>query len=122
MRLTIGAPLRLNSKSSQVDPLSWYCSKISMDAPNRTTWLDSNQAAKLQMHKTQSDLRRTVKRSTIPHISYDIDGDGIVTQKDMRVAREVDRDAAGVLNTERQTKGKEMLVREFLEENQVILL
>ena len=35
----------------------------------------------------------------------------------MFVARKVDADATGVLNTERRMKGKQILVREFLEEN-----
>ena len=62
------------------------------------TFVDQ-QAAKLRNHKTQTELRRTIKRSTIPHISYDIDGDGVVNQSDMQVARWIDVDGKERLHT-----------------------
>ena len=94
LRVTLGYTERRpkDQAKSKVDPLWWYNPQRSKKAPLKSTFVDPQQAAKLRNHKTQTELRRTIKRSTIPHISYDIDGDGVVNQSDMQVARWIDVD------------------------------
>lgn len=36
---------------------------------------------------TQSDFRALIKAQNIPHSSYDIDGDGVVSQEDYALAK-----------------------------------
>lgn len=36
---------------------------------------------------TQSDFRALIKAQNIPHASYDIDGDGVVSQEDYALAK-----------------------------------
>lgn len=43
-----------------------------------------------------SEIRRSVK---VPHISYDLDGDGYVGGRDYIIAKQFDKDGDGRLNT-----------------------
>ena len=50
-------------------------------------------------HSVVGDLRRARKMEPIPHHSFDIDNDGIVSQLDYFYAKQFDRDGDGRLNT-----------------------
>ena len=45
----------------------------------------------------------------MPHISYDLDGDGQVSQKDYFLAKQFDKDADGVLNADEFAAAKKAL-------------
>ena len=119
MRLFIGIdPKDATVQHTSYDPLAWYAPTISMVAPGKSVYVDHNEAARLKKHKTRSNLLRTHKRATLPHPTYDIDGDGIVNQSDLKVAREVDPKGLGVLDTEGTKNGKRRLARKYLKHNQ----
>ena len=119
MRIFIGVnPKDATVKHDAHDPLAWYAPSLSMVAPNKTVWLDQNEAARLKRHKTRSDLLQTCKTATVPHISYDIDGDGIVNQDDLKVARMVDPQGLGVLDEAGTLRGKKLLAKKYLDFNQ----
>lgn len=119
MRIFIGVdPKDATVKHNSNDPLAWYAPTLSLVAPNKTIWLDQNESTRLKRHKTRSDLLQTVKTATVPHMSYDIDGDGIVNQDDLKVARMVDPKGYGVLDAEGAMKGRKLLARQYLEHNQ----
>ena len=119
LRVTLGYTERRpkDQEPSKVDPLWWYNAKRSKQAPLKSTFIDPEQVAKLNNHKSQKELRRTVKRSTIPHITYDIDGDGVVNQTDMRVARMIDVKGKGTLTWDEREEGQQLLAKRFLEYN-----
>jgi hypothetical protein len=48
--------------------------------------------------KTRTKLQQQRKHELIPHISYDLDGDGIVGGRDLVVASHFDQDKDGKLN------------------------
>ena len=111
MRIFIGVdPKDATVKHNAEDPLAWYAPNLSMVAPNKTVWLDQNEAARLKKHRTRSDLMQTCKTATVPHISYDIDGDGVVNQDDLKIARMVDPQGLGVLDKEETFEGKNFLL------------
>ena len=118
MRVMIGIdPKDDTVKHTSYDPLAWYAPTLSRVAPNKTVFLDHNEAARLKKHKTRSDLLRTIKKGTLPHHTYDIDGDGIVNQSDLKVAREVDPQGKGVLDKEGTMQGKRRLAKKYLDYN-----
>ena len=67
----------------------------------------------LPRSKTLSDLREKVRYMDMPHESYDIDGDGIVSHQDMFLAKRFDLDGNGVLDSDEQEVGRRVLAHEF---------
>lgn len=119
MRLFIGVdPKDATVKHTSYDPLAWYAPTISMVAPGKSVYVDHNEAARLKKHKTRSELMRTHKRAVLPHQTYDIDGDGIVNQSDLKIARQVDPKGLGVLDEVGTKNGKRSLARKYLVHNQ----
>ena len=119
MRHYIGIdPKDATVKHTSYDPLAWYAPTLSLVAPHKTVYLDHNEAARLKKHKTRSEFMQTKKQVTLPHPSYDIDGDGIVNQSDLKVAREVDPRGTGVLDAAGTLNGKRSLARKYLDHNQ----
>ena len=119
MRIFIGIdPKDATVKHTSYDPLAWYAPNISMVAPGKSVYVDHNEAARLKKHNTRSDLMRTHKRATLPHATYDIDGDGIVNQSDLKIAREVDPKGLGVLDAVGTKNGKRRLAKKYLMHNQ----
>ena len=49
------------------------------------------------------------KKEKIPHISYDLDGDGYVGGRDLVIARYFDEDKDGKLNTAERDKAMKAL-------------
>jgi hypothetical protein len=120
LRITLGYSARRpeGEESSTIDPLWWYNPQRSKAAPLKSTFIDPRQVAKLKNHKTRKQLKRTIRRSTIPHITYDIDGDGVVNQTDMRIARQIDTTGKGTLTWDEREEGQKLLAKKFLEHNQ----
>lgn len=48
--------------------------------------------------KTKTELNQTRKSDMLPHASYDLDGDGYVSQADFRISKIFDEDKDGKLN------------------------
>lgn len=119
LRVVLGhTERRPNGQSpAEIDPLWWYNPQRSKKTPLRSTFIDPDQTAKLNNHKTRTELKRTIRRSTIPHISYDIDGDGVVNQSDMQVARWIDVNGKGTLTYDEREEGQQLLAKRFLEHN-----
>ena len=62
---------------------------------------DKNQCteATKPTRRTLRKLQEQRRESNRPHISFDLDGDGFVSQKDLKVAHMFDKDGDGRLNT-----------------------
>ena len=54
---------------------------------------------KTNPHRTNTDLQANRRREFIPDISFDLDGDGIVGNRDLVIAKLFDKDGDGRLNT-----------------------
>lgn len=63
--------------------------------------------------RTQSQLRAAMKKMDLPHASYDIDGDGYVSQEDLFLAKRFDVDGNGVLDEDEMLLGKSIMAEEF---------
>ena len=68
--------------------------------------------------KTASELHRRIKASGTPHPSYDLDGDGYVSQEDYRLAKRFDFDGNGVLDPDERKVGQRVLAEEFFRRHQ----
>lgn len=66
--------------------------------------------------KTRTNLQQQRKLEKVPHISYDLDGDGFVGGRDYVVAKQFDKDMDGKLNQEERKNAMEALkgVRKYL--------
>lgn len=63
-------------------------------------WWSKPQSENLTDHKpTRTKLLHDRKKAMIPHISYDLDGDGYVGGRDLVIAKHFDTDGDGRLNT-----------------------
>lgn len=89
----------------------------SMDVPLRTVLLDPI-ANNIPPSKTQSELIRKIKKLGLPHSTYDLDGDGEVSQDDYRKAKHFDKYGTGQLTNEQYHNAKAAIVSEFMTEHQ----
>ena len=60
--------------------------KVSSSIPLRSAFLDPR-VNNIPKSKTRSELLRTIKAQNIPHHSFDIDGDGYVSQEDLLLGK-----------------------------------
>lgn len=68
--------------------------------------------------KTQSEFLQKKRLANMPHESYDIDGDGYVSQEDYYLAKRFDLDGNGVLDDGEKHHGREIMADEFLREHE----
>lgn len=59
--------------------------------------------------KTRTKLAEQRRKERVPHISYDLDGDGYVGGKDYVVAKQFDKDGDGRLDAEERKAAMEAL-------------
>jgi len=85
-------------------------------APLKSVFLDPK-ANTFPNSKTKNSLMKKIRNINIPHESYDIDGDGVVDQDDMKFAKKFDVNGTGVLSAKEQLIGKRMLSEEFFSSN-----
>lgn len=52
-----------------------------------------------EQKKTNTKLNENRRSEKVPHISYDLDGDGFVGGRDYVIAKQFDKDGDGRLNT-----------------------
>jgi hypothetical protein len=70
-----------------------------------------------EIHKTRSKLIQDRKKELMPHISYDLDGDGIVGGRDLVVASRFDVDKDGRLSSIERENAIRALRDENYEDN-----
>ena len=71
----------------------------SKNQPLRSSFLDP-ETNNFPRSKTKKELQRKKKLVNMPHMSYDIDGDGYVSQEDYFMAKRFDMDGNGVLDAD----------------------
>ena len=99
----------------EVDPERRWIKPIrDSTRPLRTMLMDDNNP--LPRHKTQKGLLRSYAALNRAHSSYDLDGDGIVSINDYKIARDMDTDNSGIIDQEEHDIGREQLARKFYEE------
>jgi hypothetical protein len=84
--------------------------RVSSKAPLRTVFLDP-EVNNFPKSKTRTELLERIKKSSRPDISYDIDGDGFVSQEDFKLSKIYDIDSNGILESEEVNLGQEMRAR-----------
>ena len=57
------------------------------------------------------------KMMNMPHSSYDVDGDGVVSQEDFMLAKHIDDRGAGVLTSVEAEVCRLLMVEEFLRDH-----
>jgi hypothetical protein len=67
--------------------------------------------------RTRSELMKRIRGTCAPHPSFDIDGDGWVSQDDYRLAKRFDFDGNGVLDPEERLIAKQVIADEFFKEH-----
>jgi len=88
--------------------------RASMQAQLRTTLMDDsiNNQLKQRSRTTLLDRQRHINQ---PHPSYDIDGDGFISQADYQLAKRFDADGNGVIDKEEMDAGKRLIAKELWE-------
>lgn len=84
----------------------------SVGMPLRSVFLDP-EINNFPKCRTVSELKSRIKASGTPHPSYDLDGDGYVSQEDYRLAKRFDFDGNGVLDPDERKIGQRVLAEEF---------
>lgn len=88
----------LNHKSPRFDingkPCRPFTVKFSPEYPTPSHWTSIPQT------QTRTELLKKRRQEFIPDITYDIDGDGFVDQKDMAIAKIFDKNNDGILDTQ----------------------
>lgn len=80
--------------------------------PLRSAFLDP-ETNNFYPSKTRSELMRRIKLASMPHPSYDIDGDGWVSQEDYKLAKRFDFDGNGVIDPHERKIAKAVITDEF---------
>ena len=86
--------------------------KVSSSIPLRSAFLDPK-INNIPKSKTRSELLRKIKANNIPHHSFDIDGDGYVSQEDLLLGKRFDLDGNGLLDPEEVEIGRRIIAEEF---------
>jgi len=90
---------------------------ISSIAPLRSVLLDP-EVNNIPPSKMKSELSTKLKLACSPHRSFDVDGDGWVSQEDNKIAKRFDLSGDGVLDPDEQRLAKQLLVDEFIKDNE----
>lgn len=81
-------------------------------APLRTCLLD-DAANNIPPSRLRSELLRMRRRCNEAHMSFDIDGDGDVSQDDYALAKKYDDNGNGILEAHEQVVAREGIAKEF---------
>ena len=84
----------------------------SQEVPLRTVFLDPK-VNNIPRSRTRSELMKKIKYGSDPHPSYDVDGDGWVSQEDYGIAKRFDLNGNGVLDPSEREIAKRILADEF---------
>jgi len=86
----------------------WSIAQRSMTYPLKSILLDDDQR-NIPRHRTRTELLADRKKINIPHMSFDVDMDGVVSELDMKYAKAYDLDGDGILN-----KGERQRLRQAM--------
>lgn len=89
----------------------------SREFPLRTVLLDPK-VNNIPKSHTRSEFLRKVKYGADPHPSYDVDGDGWVSQEDYGIAKRFDLNGNGVLDPSEREIAKRILADEFFKKHE----
>ena len=64
---------------------------------------------KTNPHQTNTELQQNRRKEFIPDISFDLDGDGIVGNRDLVIGKLFDKDGDGRLNTGERSNAMEAI-------------
>ena len=64
---------------------------------------------KTNPHQTNTELQQNRRKEFIPDISFDLDGDGIVGNRDLVIGKLFDKDGDGRLNTGERSNALEAI-------------
>jgi len=80
----------------------------------RTNYMDESINNQLKQ-RTLTELRESKRMINAPHQSYDIDGDGFISQSDYQLAKRFDADGNGVIDKDEMDAGKRLIAKELWE-------
>eukprot|EP01035_Chromulina_nebulosa_P018627 gene18627-24362_t len=90
--------------------------KISKVAPLRTVLLDQ-EVNNFPPSRTRSELLKKIRATFLPHPSFDLDGDGYVSQEDYKTAKRFDLDNNGIIDIEEKQIAQQVLTEEFFQQH-----
>lgn len=90
-----------------------------MSNPLKTLLLDDSKR-NIPRHRTRSQLLSSRKRTNIPHMSFDVDMDGVVSELDMKYAKAFDLDGDGILNKEERSLLRHAMAKDMYQEHKVV--
>lgn len=91
-------------------------SSFSQTAPLRTLYMDDAVNTQLKQ-RSWAGLVEAQRRRNVPHPSFDIDGDGIVSIADYKLAKKFDADGNGIIDNEEMEAGKKIIAKELWEKH-----
>ena len=69
-----------------------------------TWWKKVSESTEVRPNHTNLELQQKRRRANLPDLTFDLDGDGVVGERDMIISKMFDKDKDGRLNTsERQS-------------------
>lgn len=80
--------------------------------PLRSAFLDP-ETNNFYPSRTRTELMQRIKLASMPHPSYDIDGDGWVSQEDYKLSKRFDFDGNGVIDPHERKIAKSVITDEF---------
>lgn len=89
----------------------------SKTAPLRTALLD-DKTNNIPPSRTRTELLRLRRRCNEADLSFDIDGDGDVSQQDYVLAKKYDANGNGLLEPAEQSHARECIARDFFNDHQ----
>jgi hypothetical protein len=73
----------------------------------------SKPGLKDEERKTRTKVNENRRLEKVPHISYDLDGDGFVGGRDYVIAKQFDKDGDGILNAQEKANAIEAVKKVF---------
>lgn len=101
--------MRINDERSKAlgEYNEYSVPRPSKNSPLRTVFLDP-EVNNFPRSRTRSELIERIRKNGLPDSSYDIDGDGFVSQEDYKFSKTYDLDRNGILESEETQIGLEM--------------
>jgi len=91
----------------------------SMDWPLKTLMLD-DEKRNLPRHATRSELLASRKVTNIPHMSFDVDMDGVVSPLDMKYSKAFDLDGDGILSKAERKELRHAMAVDLFQDRKVM--
>lgn len=97
----------------------WSTAQRSMSNPLKTLLMDDAKR-NIPRHATRSQLLSSRKRTNIPHMSFDVDMDGVVSELDMKYAKAFDLDGDGILNKDERALLRHAMAKDMYQDHKVV--